>query len=457
MARKQNPALHELDENLTFRPETRAIDNLVSLYERKRLNLSPGFQRKSVWSKKDRENLIDSILRNYPLPSIFLYKRIDERTGDMIFDVVDGKQRIETVLMYMGKMGKRYLFDTPFDTDDGKRMRLSWRELQKSRQQSKLEYYKVNTIEVEGDIHEIISLFVRINSTGKALTGAEKRNARYSTSIFLKTASRMARKFEPYFRSQRIVNENQASRMKHVELMCELLLASVQGEVTDRKAALDKVMSADIIRGTVLKRAEQSVTRALNRIKRMFPKLRETRLRQASDFYSLAVLIEQYEREGLILTNSARNQNAWNAMRHSADSVDAVALNIKKGKRVSATMEQFRNYHATVTRSTDKKEQRELRQSILDALIRPIFDAKDPRRGFTAEQRRRIWNKTKKKQCAVCGERLDWDTFTIDHVVPHSKGGRTSLANAVLLCAKHNSMKGNRKSLQETRKSVVQR
>lgn len=55
MARKQKPALHELDENLTFRPETRAIDNLVSLYERKRLNLSPGFQRKSVWSKKDRK------------------------------------------------------------------------------------------------------------------------------------------------------------------------------------------------------------------------------------------------------------------------------------------------------------------------------------------------------------------------------------------------------------------
>ncbi|MBK6407914.1 MAG: HNH endonuclease [Holophagales bacterium] len=45
-----------------------------------------------------------------------------------------------------------------------------------------------------------------------------------------------------------------------------------------------------------------------------------------------------------------------------------------------------------------------------------------------------------------CGRRLGWDDFTADHVRPFSRGGRTVLSNAALLCRKHNSAKGNRRS-----------
>ena len=62
------------------------------------MNLAPGFQRQSVWTERDRANLIKSILRNYPLPAIFLYKREDE--GHLVFDVIDGKQRMESMFMF---------------------------------------------------------------------------------------------------------------------------------------------------------------------------------------------------------------------------------------------------------------------------------------------------------------------------------------------------------------------
>jgi len=39
---------------------------------------------------------------------------------------------------------------------------------------------------------------------------------------------------------------------------------------------------------------------------------------------------------------------------------------------------------------------------------------------------------------------LTWDDFTIDHIDPHSKGGRSEIENASLLCRKHNSAKGNK-------------
>ncbi|MGH8671888.1 MAG: DUF262 domain-containing protein [Burkholderiales bacterium] len=87
---------------ITYKAATKSISDLKDLYERNRLNLKPGFQRQSVWTKRDREKLIESILRNYPLPAIFLYRR-EEKVGP-VFDVIDGKRRLESIFMFTGAM-----------------------------------------------------------------------------------------------------------------------------------------------------------------------------------------------------------------------------------------------------------------------------------------------------------------------------------------------------------------
>src|SRR6266508_4041385 len=92
--------------SLSHKTQTQSILNLRNLYEHGNLNLEPGFQRQSVWAERDRAKLMDSILRNYPLPAIFLYKRED--AGSLIFDVIDGKQRLESIFMFIGAMRGRY-------------------------------------------------------------------------------------------------------------------------------------------------------------------------------------------------------------------------------------------------------------------------------------------------------------------------------------------------------------
>jgi uncharacterized protein with ParB-like and HNH nuclease domain len=79
---------------ITHKTTTKSILDLQNLYDHGHLNLEPGFQRQSVWTERDRAKLIDSILRNYPLPAIFLYKRQED--GDLVYDVIDGKQRLES-------------------------------------------------------------------------------------------------------------------------------------------------------------------------------------------------------------------------------------------------------------------------------------------------------------------------------------------------------------------------
>ena len=89
-------------QSISHRPETRTVTDIQNLFEDNLLNLEPGFQRQSVWSERDRSKLIESILRNYPLPAIFSYRR--EEDGRIIYDVIDGKQRLESILMFMGEM-----------------------------------------------------------------------------------------------------------------------------------------------------------------------------------------------------------------------------------------------------------------------------------------------------------------------------------------------------------------
>lgn len=62
-------------------------------------NLTPSYQRGDVWANGDRQSLMESILRGVPLPSVILL-----RTGPATpHEVVDGKQRLTTILRFVGK------------------------------------------------------------------------------------------------------------------------------------------------------------------------------------------------------------------------------------------------------------------------------------------------------------------------------------------------------------------
>src|ERR1041384_7359841 len=85
---------------LNFRYGNLNVQNFVHLFNDGKLNLEPGFQRDSVWSLGDRKKLIETILQRYPIPSIFLYENNSD--GRLVYDVIDGKQRLESILMFQG-------------------------------------------------------------------------------------------------------------------------------------------------------------------------------------------------------------------------------------------------------------------------------------------------------------------------------------------------------------------
>lgn len=428
----------------SYQTITKTINELIHLKKAGQLNLEPGFQRDSVWNLKDRQGLIDSIVRGYPLPAIFLYERTEGH--HVKYDVIDGKQRIESILRFTGDLhghGNAMYEASVLLPGIEEPETVTWKLLKKRGHGHRISTYKLQVVEVRGDLHDIINLFVRINSTGKALSAQEKRSAKYYQSVFLKRAVKLAERSKKKLKSHKVLGASHFARRKHIELMCELMLAAHQGGPSNKKSAIDRIMKADITQKQA-ENAAKATNAAMKRVWQLLPDIKSTRFAKLADFYTLVVLLQGFAREGLALANKRSLRLAGDILRLFGTGVDRLIDKQKKLEGSKPADALYREYLFTVKEGTDALSNRQARARILDSLIRPLFEVKDAKRIFTPEQRRILWNTTEARRCKVCKKALTWDDFQMDHVIAHSKGGKTDLKNAALLCATHNAKKGNR-------------
>jgi len=86
-------------------------------------------------------------------------------------------------------------------------------------------------------------------------------------------------------------------------------------------------------------------------------------------------------------------------------------------------------------------------EDIIQAIVNNI--SVDDKRLFSSDDKKTYLRKQKpdkesKYKCAICKKYFFSEELTMDHKDPWSKGGRTVLSNAQLLCGSCNSKKGNR-------------
>jgi hypothetical protein len=435
-----------MTEKLTVEFSTKTILDLRHLQEQGHLNLEPGFQRKSVWNKTDRRKLIQSVLEGLPLPSIFLYRREDDH-GHLVYDVLDGKQRLETVFMFMRTTPfSRLGFEVPFHfPSEDQTQTYDWKSLERGMRTGPFLAYKVQVAEVSGPFADIVELFVRINSTGKPLTSSEKRHARFYTSPFLKEAERLARRNRQYLLEQRVVSETGVDRMKDVELVSELLASILANGPIHKKQAVDRAIGNTAVHKRSLESAIGDFCSALRALKQLFPELYETRFKNVSEFYSLFLVVWEMTQQKLVLNDRSRNETAMMLLRRFSDGVDAVREQQRKTMGASPEQQTFASYLLLAQQSTDSLSQRQRRSAMLRELFEGLFESKDERRIFSEEQRRLLWNSSETKACSLCEELLTWANFQVDHILAHSRGGKTILTNAALACVSCNASKGARR------------
>jgi len=151
---------------------------LIDLYNKiisNSLILGPDFQRKLVWKKQHKYSFIETILLNFPFPEIYIASdEVDTENLKTIEIVVDGKQRLSSIVEYIQRKGDFLNQNRIKNFDD-----LSIEEKKEF-----LNY--LITVKDLKDIGQdnIIEVFKRINSTNYQLNSNEILNAEFGGGEF---------------------------------------------------------------------------------------------------------------------------------------------------------------------------------------------------------------------------------------------------------------------------------
>ena len=101
-------------------PDTKTVSDLLDLRRAKMLVANPEYQRGEVWTRAQQKRLIDSVLRGYPIPLIYLHHIATTVAGATRedFEIIDGQQRIATLSDF--RDGAFKLFDPVKDAEDAR-------------------------------------------------------------------------------------------------------------------------------------------------------------------------------------------------------------------------------------------------------------------------------------------------------------------------------------------------
>jgi len=158
---------------IEYRVRSVSLLNLVNDIRTGRLIPDAYFQRNLVWRDVHKRDFIETILKGYPFPQIFISKgKVDVESMTTVSCIVDGQQRCNALTGFI---------DGQFEVGDKTYSTLS--EAQKS---DFLKYeVAVIELELENDDPKVQEIFQRINRTSTSLTSIEKLASQYSTSEFM--------------------------------------------------------------------------------------------------------------------------------------------------------------------------------------------------------------------------------------------------------------------------------
>lgn len=334
-----------------------------------KLDIRPKYQRAFVYKDKQREAVIDTLQKGYPLNVMYWAVR-----PDGTYEVIDGQQRTISICQYLqGDFSHNGLYFSNLPAD----------------KRQEIENYELTVYFCEGTESEKLEWFKTINIAGEELTAQELRNA-----VFVGSWVVDAKKYFSNIKGMAYLKWKDylcgdAIRQDYLETVIDWIS---NGEIDDYMGKHQHDLDA-----TDLKVYFETV---MNWVTTLFP---------------------HYRKE--------MKSPQWGRL-----------YNLYQGNKYSATALEKRVVELMADDEVQKKsavyeyllggEQVEHADKILNL------------RGFTLSQRRAAYEK-QKGVCPICKKHFEFEEMHGDHIVPWSKGGKTTPDNLQMLCTTDNLAKSN--------------
>ncbi len=169
---------------MSITPRGMSVQEAYRIYRENKLIVNRKYQRKLVWDLSEKQSLVDSVLKDYPIPLILLAE--EPRSG--AYEIMDGMQRLNAIFAYIENYYS--LEQRLFDTEEFSRAKLAAeggvftpadrttsKFLSPSEVADFLDYQLAVTIFPSGSEEKTTDVFGRINSGGRQLSLQEKRQA----------------------------------------------------------------------------------------------------------------------------------------------------------------------------------------------------------------------------------------------------------------------------------------
>lgn len=208
-----------------FDTRTYNVSDFVEWDSRGQLQLSPDFQRRSVWSQKAKSYLVDTIIRGKPIPKLLITQEIQDRKNTRI--VVDGQQRLRAILEYVeGGFPISRAHNREYA---GKRFDGLPEEVQ-----TELMKYEIG-VDLLYDLpyRDILDIFARLNTYTVKLNGQELLNAKY-VGYFKQLVYELGYRYVDYWILSKVITKAQVTRMLEAELASDLVVALLDGVQTNK-------------------------------------------------------------------------------------------------------------------------------------------------------------------------------------------------------------------------------
>lgn len=213
------------------RPNTQTVQWFLEIEAAGQLDLEPPYQRRSVWSDDYRRFYIDSVLRDFPSPAIYL--QVETVAGaPTIYHVIDGKQRLLALIEF-----SKDEFHTGGYLEEEGLASTYYSDFPQEYKDKFVDY----TLSVENITRasraELKDAFDRLNRNVARLTKQELRHAMFEGVLISRMESMASGAF---WTELGLTTRANVSRMRDVEFVSELFLLTMHGVQDGKPSILDE-------------------------------------------------------------------------------------------------------------------------------------------------------------------------------------------------------------------------
>ncbi len=303
------------------------------------IDLDPFFQREGVWRDKKQKYFIDSLIKNWGTPKIFLLQ-----TGEETYDCLDGKQRLTSLFRFMANelplLGE---YTTGFD---GKK----YSQLPRSMQDKFDKYIFSVEIITNATPDEVVELYKRLQG-GVALNFGEKlypipgnlndfvKNTLVKRNFFKKNAS--------------LSN----TRYSHHAVCAQLCLLSIKGAKEDLKLKFLEKLFKDYASFNEQGSEAGKIMEIFDYLEKAFTSSKDPAIRNRPNIISIFYLFLDLSARGDI---SGKEMAIGNFFRRFVNSVQK-----EMDKKPENADPELLRYQSAVTQGADKMKSINIRHEVL--------------------------------------------------------------------------------------------